>query len=245
MELEDYAEFDPSIPKYKPFLTKKIAFLIIIMFIIEILSNALQDNKVIITLGAKSNPEITNGEYWRFFTCVFLHGNIFHLILNLGGLYIFGKEVESIYGTFRFFLIFIFSAWGAGLTSYLFSDGLAIGASGAIFGILGSLIVFFYKQKEKITGATIKFKSMYTVAIINIVVGFLLPHIDNSAHMGGLIAGLISSWFLSPEYKIEKDDSLNKVYIIRKKDIQKTLIGIVLTLLILYSLTYFAVKFNL
>ncbi len=242
MELEDYAEFDPSIPKYKPFLIKKITFLIIIMFIIEILSNALQDNKAIITLGAKSIPEITNGEYWRFLTCVFLHGNIFHLMLNLGGLYIFGKEVESIYGTFRFFLIFIFSAWGAGLTSYIFSDGIAIGASGAIFGILGSLIVFFYKQKEKITGANIKFRSMYTVAIINIVLGFLLPRIDNSAHVGGLVAGLIISWFLSPEYRIEKDDSLNKVYITRKKNIQKALTGIVLTLLILYLLTYFAIS---
>ena len=204
MEPENYAEFNPTIPKHKPYLTKPIAILIILMFIIEIAFHAMYDDKAIIMLGAKWNEGIRRGEYWRFITCVFLHGNLLHLLLNAGAIFIFGKEIESVFGSLRFLLIFLLSAWGAGLASYFFSNGLAIGASGVIFGLLGSLITYFYRQREKITGATIKLKSMYTLAIINIVLGFIIPRIDNSAHIGGLVTGLISSWFISPEYEIEK-----------------------------------------
>ncbi len=237
MELENLAEFDPSIPKHKPYLTKPIAILIIIMFIIEIIFHAMYDDKAIIMLGAKWNEGIRNGEYWRFITCVFLHGNLFHLLLNTGAMFIFGKEIESTFGSIRFLLIFLLAAWGSGLASYFYSNGLAIGASGVIFGLLGSLITYFYRQRERIAGATIRFKSMYTLAIINIILGFIIPRIDNSAHIGGLITGLISSWFISPEYKIEKNEMSNKIYIVQKKDKLRVIFGIFIMITLLSLIT--------
>lgn len=242
MEANNYVTFDPRIPKHKPLLSRFLIFLISTMYLIEVYFNALYSDKGLIILGAKWNEGITNGEYWRFLTCTFLHGNIMHLFLNLTALYIFGQEVESIYGIFRFFLIYIFSSWGASLASYAFSPNIAIGASGAIFGIIGGLIIFFFRQREKVTGANFKFKSMYTLVIINLLFGILLPRIDNSAHLGGLITGLFSGWFISPEYKIEKNEQLDKLVITKKTDTIKLISGIILVITILFWLTKLSVN---
>ena len=243
MPNDDYVTFDPRIPKYKPILSNFLIITIGVMYIIEILFNALYSDKAIIILGAKWNEGITNGEYWRFISCTFLHGNLLHLFLNVAAIYIFGKEVESIYGTFRFLILYIFSSWGATLASYAFSSGLAIGASGAVFGIIGGLIIFFYRQRDKVTGATMRFKSMYTLVIINLIFGFLLPKIDNSAHIGGLITGLITSYFISPEYQTIKDEVLQQLKIIKKKDTYRLTGGLILCITILFWLTKYTINY--
>lgn len=232
--IDDYVTFDPRIPKHKPVLTNVLITFISLMFLVEIFFNALYSDQAIILLGAKWNEGITNGEYWRFITCTFLHGNLFHLFLNIAAIYIFGTEVESIYGTFRFLLIYLITGWGASLASYAFSPGVAIGASGAVFGIIGALVIFFFRQREKATGAKLRYKSMYTLVIINLVLGFLIPRIDNSAHIGGLITGILLTWFIAPEYKIEKDDLSNKSYVIQKPDKQRILAGIILVITALF-----------
>ena len=245
MPEDDYVTFDPRIPKSKPVFTNILLTLISAMFVVEVLFNALYSDNAIIILGAKWNEGITKGEYWRFITCTLLHGNLIHLFLNLTALYIFGQEVESIYGTARFLLLCFLSSWGASLASYTFSTGVAIGASGTIFGIIGALIIFFYRQKEKVTGANLKFKSMYTLVIINLVLGFLLPKIDNSAHIGGLITGLFSSWFISPKYKIQKDEELEKLIVIQKPDTLRVVSGLILVTTVLFWLTKLAINSHL
>ena len=236
MSTEDYVTFDPKIPKYKPILTNILIVIISIMFIVEVFFSAFND-KALIILGAKWNEGISHGEYWRFFTCTLLHGNLIHLFLNLAAIYIFGKEVESVYGSFRFLLLYLLTSWGAGLASYYFSPGVAIGASGAVFGIIGALIIFFFRQREKVSGATMRFKSMYTLVAINLLLGFMIPRIDNSAHIGGLITGLVSAWFISPEYKIEKDEVSNKLEVVRRKDVKRLILGVMLVICILVLLT--------
>lgn len=242
MDDNDYVTFDPKIPKYKPILTKFLIILISIMFIIEIYFTAHYGEKGIIILGAKWNEGITNGEYWRFFTCSLLHGNLMHLLLNLAGFYIFGKELESIYGSFRYLLICLLTSWGATLASYQFSSGTAIGASGIVFGIIGSLIAFYFTQKGKVTGADYKFKSMYTLVIINLILGFMMPRIDNSAHIGGIATGLLSGWLLSPKYEILKDEEAQKLKIVEGKNVMRFFIGVIFLVLFLVLLTKVAVK---
>ena len=237
MSADEYVTFDPRIPKYTPVITRAIISLIIVMYIVEIFFNALYSEKAIILLGAKWNEGITQGEYWRFITPVLLHGNLIHLLLNVIALNIFANELESIYGTLRFLLIFLLSSWGATLTSYAFSTGIAIGASGALFGIIGGLIIFFFRQREKVTGATMKFKAMYTLVIINLLLGLFLPRIDNSAHLGGLITGLTVGWFISPEYHVEKDEQHEKLLIVKKADKNRVLSGLILIITILFWLT--------
>ena len=237
MDTDDYVTYDPRLPKYKPFLTKILIAFISIYFLIEILFNALHSERAIIILGAKWNLGITNGEYWRFLTSTFLHGSLFHLFLNLMALHIFGTEVESIYGSFRYMLIYLLTAWGAGLASYAFSPGLAIGASGAIFGIISSLVIFFYRQREKIPGANLKFRAMYTLILINLVFGFMIPRIDNAGHLGGLITGLLAAWFIAPEYKLEKNEEKGILVVVQKQDFTRVLAGIILVTTILFWLT--------
>lgn len=242
MDDNDYVTFDPKIPKYKPILTKFLIILISIMFIIEIYFTAHYGEKGIIILGAKWNPGITNGEYWRFFTCALLHGGLMHLFLNLAGLYIFGRELESIFGSLRYLLICFLTSWGSTLTSYAFSSGTAIGASGIVFGIIGSLIAFYFTQKGKVTGADYKFKSMYTLVIINLILGFMMPRIDNSAHIGGIATGLLSGWLFSPKYEILKDEEDQRLKVTEEKNVMRFFIGVIFLVLLLVLLTKVAVK---
>lgn len=242
MQEDNLVTFDPRVPKDKPYITKILIVFISLMFFVEILFTAQYGDKAIILLGAKWNPGITNGEYWRFITCTFLHGNLIHLLLNLAVLYIFGKEVESLYGSFRFVLIYLFSSWGGSLASYMFSPHIAIGASGAAFGIIGSLVVFYFKQRGNVTGAEYQFKSMYTLIIINLLLGFILPKIDYFGHIGGLILGIISAYFLTPEYVIEKNEELNKLTVLKKPNSFKTVFGLIFVLTILTWLTKTAIK---
>lgn len=245
MSDQNYVTYDPRIPKYSPFLTKSIITFIVLMYIVEIVFNALHSEKTIILLGAKWNEGITNGEYWRFITPTFLHGNLIHLILNLFALHLFANELESIYGTFRFLLLFLTTSWGAILASYAFSPGIAIGASGVVFGILGGLIIFFFRQREKVRGAHLKFKTMYTLGAINIILGIIIPKIDNAAHIGGLMTGLLIGWFISPEYNIQKDEETDKLTIVKTKDTIRTFSGIFLAITILFWLSKLAINTHL
>lgn len=235
---EDLVTYDPRLPKCKPIISSILIVIMIIMFFVEISFSALYNDKAIILLGAKWNEGITNGEYWRFITCTFLHGSFIHLFLNIFAIYIFGQEVESIFGNFRFLLTYLISSWGASLTSYVFSNEIAIGASGAVFGIIASLVVFFYKQREKVSGATLRYKSMYTLIIINLVLGSLLPRIDNAAHLGGTIAGLVSSYFISPEYKIKNNESMQRSYVVKELNSSRLIAGTFFIIFTLYILTY-------
>ena len=245
MSTDTYVTFDPRIPKHKPIITKLLIILISIMFIVEMVFTAHYGEKGIIILGAKWNEGITNGEYWRFFTCTFLHGGLMHLFLNLGGLYIFGQELESIYGRVKFLFICLLTSWGAILASYKFSAGTAIGASGVVFGIIGCLISFYFTQKGKVTGADYKFKSMYTLVIINLILGFMMPRIDNSAHIGGILTGLLSGWLLSPKYEIKKDEELQKLKVTEEKNYSRFFIGAIFLVLLLAWLTKMAICYKL
>jgi len=242
MNEDDYVTFDPKIPKHKPVLTKLLIALITIMFVVEFFYTIKYGEKGIIMLGAKWNEGITNGEYWRFFTCSLLHGNLMHLFLNLAGLFIFGRELESIYGPIKFLLLCLLTSWGATLTSYAFSSSTAIGASGIVLGIIGCLIAFYFSQKGKVTGADYKFKSMYTLVIINLILGFMMPRIDNSAHIGGIATGLLSGWLLLPKYEISKDDENQKLKVVEEKNIFRFFIGLMFLILLLVLLTQILVR---
>ena len=242
MNENDLVIFDPKIPKHKPIFTKLLIILISTMFVVEIFYTAKYGEQGIIILGAKWNEGITNGECWRFFTCALLHGSFMHLFLNLAGLYIFGKELESIYGSLKYLLICLLTSWGATLASYTLSQGIAIGASGIVFGIIGSLIVFYFKQKNKVTGASYKFKSMYTLVIMNLLFGLFIPKIDNSAHIGGIFTGLLSGWLLSPKYEILKDDEMQRLKVIEEKNIFRFFIGAMFLVWLLSWLTKLAIN---
>ncbi|NLO83022.1 MAG: rhomboid family intramembrane serine protease [Clostridiales bacterium] len=141
--------------------------------------------------GAKINHLIVRGEYWRLFTAMFLHIGITHLFFNSYALYIYGSVVEKLFGKIRFVLIYMIAGLMGSLLSYLFSPNPAAGASGAIFGLMGSLLYLLRRKGglyKRIFGP-----GLYIVIGVNLLFGFIQPGIDNWGHIGGLIGGFLAA----------------------------------------------------
>ncbi|MFA5524215.1 MAG: rhomboid family intramembrane serine protease [Tissierellales bacterium] len=156
-------------------------------------------NELLSVFGAKVNINILNGQYWRFITPIFLHANITHLLVNCYSLYAVGPTVERIYGRAKFLFIYFIAGFMGSLLSFMFSINPSVGASGAIFGLLGALLYFGveYPNLFKVYFG----RSILTTIGINLVYGFMNTGIDNFGHMGGLIGGFLASGIV----KVKKD----------------------------------------
>jgi rhomboid protease GluP len=164
----------------------------IIIFIIMFLIDPSFSTKTIVRFGAKVNFLIADGEYYRFITPIFLHLSFYHLGFNCLAIYILGRDIEAIFGKKRFLAIYFFSGFISSLASFLFNASISAGASGAVFGLLGSHIFLYFNFKErykKIYG-----NSFLILIGINLVMGFVYPNIDNFGHLGGLIGGVIITY---------------------------------------------------
>lgn len=186
--------------KYKESLVTYILIGInILIFIITVfLSKNIYDidSYTLIELGAKVNVLINNGQPWRLITCAFLHGGLAHIAFNMYALKIIGSEVEYVYGKIKYITIYLISALGGSIFSYLFNaNSISVGASGAIFGLLGAMIIFGIRHKNRIGKAYIM--NLFKVLLINIFIGVTLSNIDNGAHIGGLVFGGISALVMS------------------------------------------------
>lgn len=153
------------------------------------------DTEVLVLLGAKVNKLITQGQYFRLISAMFLHGGIVHLAVNMYSLYAIGPMVEKVYGKAKYIAIYFIAGICSSLLSYAYSPSISIGASGAIFGLLGAVLVFAIKSKGKTGSAFIR--SILSVIIVNIFIGITLPGIDNFGHIGGLMGGIIISFLIS------------------------------------------------
>ena len=162
------------------------------------------NNYVLILLGANFRPFILEGQVWRFFTSMFLHIGVTHLFFNAYALFIFGVEMERVFGKARFLTIYILSGLLASFASFaLGSATLSAGASGAIFGIVGMEAAYFFKHKG-ILGKAGKSRliNVGVIVAINLMFGFSQQGIDNMAHIGGLISGALLAYVMLPNYKI-------------------------------------------
>jgi rhomboid protease GluP len=169
--------------------------------------NGIPINSYLLFLGAKDNEGIKlRGEYYRFLTSMFLHGGLLHILFNAWALYALGPEAERIYGTARFLAIYFIAGLAGSVASYMLSPFPAVGASGAIFGLIGALAVFYYTSR-RLLGDTARQQlgSLITVIMINLFIGFSSGGlIDNNAHLGGLAGGAIVAWLLAPRFVVDE-----------------------------------------
>src|SRR5690625_2366094 len=175
----------------KPFFTYALMIINVILFFLLEVNGGSTNIETLIRFGAKYNPGIVNGEWWRILSSMFLHIWVFHLFMNMFALYYLGIVVERIYGSWRFLFIYFMAGVVGGLASFAFSFSLSAGASGAIFGLFGALL-FFGVIHKKIFLQTMG-SGLITVIVINVALGLIIPQIDISAHLGGLIAGFLAS----------------------------------------------------
>jgi len=199
--------------------------LVVLNIIIYLLSVIIGQNEVITMFGL--HPElVVRGEYYRLFTCMFLHANLLHLIFNMYALYIIGIQIENFFNKYKFLFIYILSGLIGGLLSMIFTNAWSVGASGAIFGLLGSMLYFGYHYRMYL-GTVIK-SQIIPIIIINLIIGFSSTGIDNAAHIGGLIGGVVSSMMVGVKEKNDKTDRINGI-----------IIGIILIAFLIYiAFTY-------
>lgn len=167
------------------------------------------DANVLAKFGANNILLIKNGEMWRLLTCAFLHVGLIHLVVNMYSLRVIGPSVEGLIGKGKFVFIYLISAISASLMSLVFVDSniVSVGASGAIFGLMGALLYFGYHYRLYLNDA-IK-TQIIPVILFNLIMGFMMPGIDNGAHIGGLIGGYLATMAIGIKNKSEKKDMIN------------------------------------
>ncbi|MDO4531267.1 MAG: rhomboid family intramembrane serine protease [Bacillota bacterium] len=172
----------------KPPVATAVIFLICALLLVWMtLSGQRTDIILQYGLGAEG---IRNGEYYRFLTSMFLHSGIMHLASNCVYLYYFGARSEKLLGTGKFLLLYLVSGFCGGLLSVLLGDGygVSIGASGAIYGLLGAMLLLTRKRGAAYTGMS--YSTMLLLAATAIGMGFLEPGVDNLGHIGGFLGGM-------------------------------------------------------
>jgi len=151
-------------------------------------------NELTVRLGANVGPYTIAGQWWRLLTNIFIHGGLLHFAFNMWCLWSLGRLAESVYGHWTFAAVYLICGLSASLGSILWNPGVqSVGASGAIFGIAGALIASFYLGEFSLPRSAISGMLRSVVAFVgyNLVFGAMIAHVDNAAHIGGLVMGLI------------------------------------------------------
>jgi membrane associated rhomboid family serine protease len=158
------------------------------------------ETAVLERLGANWGPSILAGEWWRLLASTILHAGILHLLFNLWALVSLGRAAEVQHGSLLYVPLYASSGVLASMASVAWHPySLSVGASGAIFGLMGALVVAFVRQRRRMTreGFRTGLSSLVFVVLVNIAFGLVVPVVDNAAHVGGLVAGIALSWLLS------------------------------------------------
>jgi rhomboid protease GluP len=197
------------IPSVYAYVTYALVAINVALFVIGYLSPLVDyDLK---TWGVNIPRQVLSwGEYHRLFTSMFLHGNIAHVVFNVMVLYSFGGPLESIIGHVRFALIYFLGGLAASVLStvmHMSSNVGSLGASGAVFAVLGAEYVFLYRHRKLLgVRGQARRRSLIFWGVMNLVLGFLANIsggpilIDNWGHIGGLVGGLVLAWQISPNF---------------------------------------------
>lgn len=206
--VKDNETFSKIFEPKKIIITPLLIIACIIVFIsMYIIGAGSEDANTLIMFGANVKYLVQNGEIWRLFTSMFLHVGILHLIVNMYALNVIGRELEGIMGKLKFTLIYLGSGIIGSLFSVVLNDSISAGASGAIFGLMGSLLYFGYHYRLYL-GSVLK-AQIIPVIVLNLLIGFLSTGIDNFAHIGGLIGGYLLTMALGIPGKSNKKDQIN------------------------------------
>ncbi|MDO5702890.1 MAG: rhomboid family intramembrane serine protease [Lachnospiraceae bacterium] len=181
---------------------------IAVFLLAEIFTGSTLSTSVLIRWGAARVSLIEGGQYWRLLTAMFLHSGIRHLLNNMLLLYVLGQHLEFLLGPVRYALLYI----GCGLIAnavslYIYrtrgEDIVFMGASGAIFAVMGALLYIVIRYRGRVQGLTLH--QMVVMAAFSLYFGFVSSGVSNSAHVAGLISGFVSGAMLcrSPQPPIE------------------------------------------
>lgn len=196
--------------KKKPIITYAIIGINILVFVLMyLLGDGSTNVQTLIKFGANYGPLVKAGEYYRLITSAFLHIGIVHLLFNCYALYVIGPQVENFFGKTKYILIYLASALSGSLLSILFSNSISAGASGAIFGLLGSIVYFGYHYRVYLDN--VLKSQIIPLIVLNLLLGFVVQGIDSAAHIGGLIGGILISMAVGVKYKTNNSEKVNGI----------------------------------
>lgn len=202
---EDADKVDEVFKQKTPIITYLLIAINVLVYFIMIFTN--NEIYFLSHFSVFGRAIVENGEFYRLITGAFLHGNFIHLFFNMYALYIIGSQLESFMGRVKYLIIYFFSMLSASLLSVILTRGISVGASGAIFGLLGSLAYFGYHYRVYL-GTVLK-SQIIPLIILNLAIGFISTNIDNFAHIGGLIGGVLITMGLGVKYKSDKTERIN------------------------------------
>lgn len=199
----------------KPIITYTIMVICTILYILTSLySSSFIEQKlsVLYDFGGLVNFDMLNRnplELYRLVSSIFLHGSILHFLCNMISLYVIGSQLESFFGKVKYTIIFILSGVIGNLLTLIFLQNgvITIGASGAIFGLLGALLYFGYHYRVYLSG--VMRTQIIPIIILNLFIGVVSQGINNFAHIGGLIGGFLVAKTVGVKYKSSKLDMIN------------------------------------
>jgi len=200
-------------PIVRPSMTYVLIAINVIIFLVGMLSPRLEAQ--ILREGASRPVEVLiQGEYYRLFTAMFLHGSLAHIFFNAYALYIIGSSLEPLFGHGRFTSIYLLGGLAGSVLSVVMGDLTSnvgsVGASGAVFAIFGAEMIYLYRHR-KLLGerGQAQFRNMLFLIAVNFLIGIISStpganvRIDNWAHLGGLVGGLILTWLVGPIFALK------------------------------------------
>ena len=202
---EDASRLEKVFKDKGPYVTYFLIAVNVIFFLVPTIMGSYSD---VIMNYCVHGPSVRAGQYYRLLTGIFLHGSLIHLLLNCYAIYAIGSQIENFLGRVKYAIIYLFAGIIGSLFSISFSAGAgSVGASGAIFGLMGAMLYFGYYYRVYL-GNALK-SSILPVIIMNLGMGFLLNGVDNFAHIGGLIGGTIMTMALGVKDKSSSFEKTN------------------------------------
>lgn len=198
---QSHNEFAERLSSTTPWATYTLTAFCVLMFLWESIAGGSSNSMMLLRMGANSSTLVSNGEWWRTVGSMFLHGNFIHLLMNMYALVAVGTVLERYLGNLRFLALYTLSGIAGSLASVMMGTPLSVGASGAIFGLFGAAALIGYRYRNEIP---VRFRNqlaggMAINILYNLMYGFSHQGIDNSAHIGGLLAGLLFAFLVPPE----------------------------------------------
>jgi rhomboid protease GluP len=193
-----------SAPTVTPYVTYVLLGITVLAYLLQLAGNYLLGGDLLLAIGVKYAPYIRAGEVWRLITPVFLHASILHIGFNMYALFIYGRELEARFGHLRFTSLYFLSAFAGNVLSFLLTPSPSLGASTAIFGLLAAEGMFLFQNRKLLGGAANRIiGNIVLIAVFNLMLGFTATGIDNYGHIGGLLGGILFTWFGGPRWKVE------------------------------------------
>lgn len=188
----------------KPVITYALIIINILVFILSVFN----DN-ILSQFAVNRDMIVLADQYYRLITGMFLHAGVLHLLFNMYALYVIGMQLESFLGKAKYLAVYMLSGLGASMLSIFFSNSFSVGASGAIFGLMGALLYFGYHYRVYLD-SVVK-SQIIPLIVLNLILGFTLSGIDNWAHIGGLVSGVLATMAVGVKYKSTKFEMINGI----------------------------------